>query len=262
MTDRFDMLRALRGGYTETAGEGSCPTHGSYPIRIFHDGDRQVGAFPTGCMACSQLAREEKDRRERKEAILARIVAAGVPPRFLESSFLSYEAAGPRAANHGDLKVFARAVANGDGAVGGRILLGTPGTGKTHLAIAVLRAVIVAGHSGRYSTVGDMVRHIRSTWSRSSGESEADVIRLYAECRLLVLDEVGVSQTASDNEVGLISDVIDQRYRARRPTVLAANLTVPELARCVGDRVLDRLMDNGGRVLLFDWSSYRKERAA
>jgi nucleoside-diphosphate-sugar epimerase len=42
-----------------------------------------------------------------------------------------------------------------------------------------------------------------------------------------------------------------------RPTLLASNCTKDELKGFLGDRIVDRLRENGGKVLIFDWPSRR-----
>ena len=42
------------------------------------------------------------------------------------------------------------------------------------------------------------------------------------------------------------------------PTIVISNIGINELGRYLGDRGVDRLRENGGGVLVFDWESYRK----
>ncbi|MNJ56206.1 DNA replication protein DnaC [compost metagenome] len=73
---------------------------------------------------------------------------------------------------------------------------------------------------------------------------------------LLVIDEIGC-QKGSEYELGLLHNIIDRRYQAVLPTVLISNLDPDGLKAYIGDRALDRLRQNGGKVVGFTWSSMR-----
>jgi DNA replication protein DnaC len=109
-----------------------------------------------------------------------------------------------------------------------------------------------------YTTVQRAIRRIRDTWSSETrSETEAQAIKALATCDLLVLDEVGV-QAGSTSEQNLLFDVINERYNNRLPTLLLSNLTQAEVVAVLGERVIDRLREDGGKVITFDWQSARK----
>ncbi len=78
---------------------------------------------------------------------------------------------------------------------------------------------------------------------------------------LLILDEVGV-QFGSDTEKLILFDVLNERYERRRPTILMTNLTLEEVADFLGDRIIDRLREDGGEFIPFDWESHRGKGGA
>jgi DNA replication protein DnaC len=77
------------------------------------------------------------------------------------------------------------------------------------------------------------------------------------EVDLLILDEVGV-QFGSDFEKNLLFEVLNSRYESRRPSVILSNLSQPEVQNYLGERVVDRIREDGGRVMTFDWASHRR----
>ena len=81
---------------------------------------------------------------------------------------------------------------------------------------------------------------------------------IYTQCDLLIIDEVGV-QRGSDFEKETFFDVINERYENMRPTIILSNLTIEEIKVFLGERVFDRLRENGGKAFLLDWPSYRAE---
>ena len=142
------------------------------------------------------------------------------------------------------------------------VLCGTTGTGKTHLATGLMRQII-SQHDRvtiQYATVSAMFRAIKESWGKKAERSEREVLADYTRPDLLVLDEAGV-QFGSDTERQLMFEVLNDRYESLRPTLLISNLTLAELNEMVGQRVIDRMRENGGKVIICDWKSHRGEAA-
>lgn len=137
------------------------------------------------------------------------------------------------------------------------ILRGNPGTGKNHLAIAIARVIADQGYTALLLTVGELIARVRATWSRDSPETEDDVVRRFADVDLLVLDEIG-RQHGSESERLTLFQVIDGRYRLMRPTVVITNLPADQIPDYLGVAAYDRLREGGGRMIHFDWASYRR----
>lgn len=74
---------------------------------------------------------------------------------------------------------------------------------------------------------------------------------------LLILDEVGV-QFGSDTEKLMLFDILNERYERRHPTILMSNLPRDEVSAYLGERVFDRLREDGGEFISFTWESHRK----
>ena len=137
------------------------------------------------------------------------------------------------------------------------VLCGKPGTGKTHLACGTLQAVAMrhAVTTG-YVTAADMIRAIRSTYARNSDDTEEKVIERFSDVALLVIDEVGVT-LGTEHERQLFYVVLNRRYERFRPTIIISNLPHKDLSDFLGERVIDRLKEGGGRILAFNGESYR-----
>ena len=131
------------------------------------------------------------------------------------------------------------------------VLYGKRGNGKTRMA-AELSCIV--GNS-QYRTAMRFFLEVRATFRKDSDESEIDVIDRLAKTDLLILDEIQErGETAF--EARLLTHLIDARYAACKPTVLIANLTKPELAKSLGDSIVDRARENG-KSIEFNWQSYR-----
>lgn len=138
----------------------------------------------------------------------------------------------------------------------GLILLGKPGTGKNHIASGIIHEVIGKNKTALMTTAMKIVRAIKDSW-RNNDVNEEEIINSYTKPHLLVIDEIGV-QFGSDTEKLYISEIINDRYEAMRPTIIIGNMTLEEVNLQVGERVIDRFRE-GGKVVIFDWLSYRKE---
>jgi DNA replication protein DnaC len=135
---------------------------------------------------------------------------------------------------------------------GDMLLVGSVGTGKTHLGVAIA----LAQERGVYTTLMRMVRNIRETYRKGEHDTEQIRIDRWASHNLLVIDEVGM-QHCTDAERLLVYEVINDRYVQRLPTVLISNETIEGVKIVLGERVMDRLAENG-RVVAFTWDSYRR----
>lgn len=262
--DLSDIERALGVTAKETR---DCEKHGEYDAWHTERG----GGYWSGCPSCAeerakQEVAEEQARKARERSIIrmeAMLGRAALPPRFAGLSFDSYavEPGNARQAHNWAVcrdyaENFPERRQNSDGL----LLMGFKGTGKTHLAAAIVNHVIREhGMSAVYTVITRMFRRLKSTFNRNSEETEAQVIHAYATPDLLVLDEVGLGY-CSDTELGHLFEVINERYERCLPTILVTNLaTGEELETWVGERTMDRLRD-GGRALLFDWESWRKRK--
>jgi DNA replication protein DnaC len=106
-------------------------------------------------------------------------------------------------------------------------------------------------------TVYDAVRHIKSTWGSNSKLSELQAVANLVEPDLLILDEVG-QQYGSEAERQILFDVLNKRYEARRPCILLSNLDMKDVIAFLGERVVDRLAEDGAAFVAFKWESHRR----
>lgn len=138
------------------------------------------------------------------------------------------------------------------------ILSGKPGTGKTHLATAIIADLVrrsLMRCSCTYLTARELIFKLRASWN-GEAPSEESAIKELAKRDLLVIDEIG-SQFGSEAELVQLFAVMDARYREQRPMILISNLNRGKLQEFIGERAFDRLRE-GGTWVSFDWESHRK----
>ena len=268
MQDRYDrrLVDAASGPRStvtkEPLGElvKTCADHGDYTS----SGARYLGRREiwTPCPDCDEN-RKAAERQAEAQAqaermryeIERQIGQAAIPQRFIGRTLENFNASTheQRAA----LQVAQEYAADFESNYkSGKSLVfsGMPGTGKSHLATAVLQA-LMPRHCGLYVTCMGVIRHVRGTWRKDSEQSESAVLDIYGRVPLLVLDEIGV-QYGTDGEQTILFDVLDRRYRDMMPSIFLTNQDKKGLKQFIGERTFDRLTETS-RWIAFDWASYR-----
>lgn len=236
-----------------------CPAHGPYESRNL------FGRIWSKCAKCAEeeaIATEQKEALKLREATQAvwtdSLSSACIPKRFLDRTLKNYNATTPEQRHALD---FAIAYADGFDTVlkTGRsaVFAGLPGTGKTHLAAGIaLRLMHRDKRRVLFSTVMRAIRSVKDTWHKGSELTETQAIAALVAPDLLILDEVGV-QFGSDTEKLILFDVLNERYEERKPCLLLSNLPVDEVKGYLGERIFDRLREDGGEAVPFTWTSAR-----
>lgn len=241
----------------------NCEKHGDYEVKYSQIADRKCWVFDicTKCVAeNNEKERIENIEKERLKDIenknrmreYAR-VNAGISKRNLYKTFDDYICT-----NEGQQKAKndCQRFINEFPGEKSMIMVGGVGTGKTLLASAMLDS-LVDNHKCEIIKTIDIVRELKSTWSKDSENTEEGLIKYYRKLDLLILDEVG-SQFGSDTEKLFIFDIIDGRYQDMKQTILISNLDINGIKEVIGERCIDRLREGGGSMIAFDWESSRK----
>lgn len=117
-------------------------------------------------------------------------------------------------------------------------LLGAPGLGKTHLALAIAGSVLDKGASVIYMPAQNLVSRLEHEHF-SAGVAE-EVETAFLECDLLIIDDLGTEFSNSFVQAALYN-VINNRILSGRPTIISTNLEFAALRERYPDRLFSRL---------------------
>ena len=112
------------------------------------------------------------------------------------------------------------------------LLVGSPGVGKTHLAIAIGIEAVKAGREVKFIDCARLVDDLKDAQSRGILKKR---LKYYAHSKLLIIDELGyldIDEGGSD----LLFQLVSTRYE-QRSTVITTNVGIGGWAKVFGDEV-------------------------
>lgn len=235
-----------------------CDKHGDFEAKVM---DPIFGKhlIIEHCMICAKEkndAEEELKNKEHRELVDRNrkqwLINHGISPRYLDESLSSITPTKEQESVYKSLVGYYKSES-----VCSLILAGTVGTGKTFLAQALAQDIRIRGGDFAFSTARQIIRNIRSTWKRDADRTEDEVIAMYVNVDYLFIDEIGIQYGTESEQIAMF-DIINGRYEYERPTILITNLDITGLKEIMGERIIDRLRQDGGEMLAFNWSSLRK----
>ena len=140
------------------------------------------------------------------------------------------------------------------------VMFGPPGTGKTHLAIALGRQACRQGVPVRFFTAAELVMRLL----RANAENRLDrELSQIGRARLLVVDELGYIPIDEEGS-RLLFQVVTNAYETQS-VIYTTNIEFSGWGRIFGDpnmaaAIIDRTVHHG-RMIRFEGDSYRKTHA-
>ncbi len=139
------------------------------------------------------------------------------------------------------------------------LIMGNPGVGKTHIAVAIARTLKDKGFLVGFLTTGTLLAKIKATYQKGASKTEEDIFKDLKKFDLLVLDDLG-SEARSKDEFDWSKNKLFEiiNLRIGKPTVYTTNFNEEHLPTAVGERVFSRLYNNTKFIELVS-EDYRKK---
>jgi DNA replication protein DnaC len=143
------------------------------------------------------------------------------------------------------------------------LLIGSPGTGKSHIAKTVAHGAIQTGYKVMYREAHTFFEDL---FEASELKRKKKVNKLFSESDLLVIDDLFLRKKMPEQAADDLLDIILNRYSARRSTVITSNRPLEDWGKLLRDNaassaIVDRLLHRG-HLLQFEGRSYRLKEAA
>jgi DNA replication protein DnaC len=142
------------------------------------------------------------------------------------------------------------------------IIIGSPGTGKSHIAKAVAHSAILNGHRVMYREAHTLFSDLYEAAQLKMRKKKLDLL---VNADLLVIDDLFLRKKLPEDAADDLQEIILIRYAARKSTFVTSNRVTEDWGKCLGDNavaaaILDRLLHHG-HPLKFNGKSYRLKEA-
>ena len=143
------------------------------------------------------------------------------------------------------------------------LLIGSPGTGKSHIANTIAHAAIQSFHKVVYREAHTFFEDI---FEANQTGNKKRLFKTFSEADLLIIDDLFLRKKMPEDAADYLLDVILQRYSTRKSTLLTSNRPIEDWGLLLKDNaassaILDRLLHHG-HLLKFEGKSYRLKEAA
>ncbi|MBN1518294.1 ATP-binding protein [Candidatus Sumerlaeota bacterium] len=188
-----------------------------------------------------------------------RLRESGIPPRYMNKTLENFTAGNKdlravKAYAENYIKTFIAGESQK-----GLFIYGCAGCGKSHIASAILKEIIAAGHSGFWCNMPELMTQIRDVISRNAGPEQLEYLQQRCNnAQLLVFDDLG-AEAPRGVAMERLYAIVNRRYELSKPIIVTSNLQLDELAdqyRELG-RIVSRLGEMCTRFTPFPNVDYR-----
>ena len=104
----------------------------------------------------------------------------------------------------------------------GLVLVGNNGVGKTHLACSIANKLIENGTPVIYGTLINLLAELRNSYDIDNNISEMEIIKLYENVNLLIIDDLG-KEKPSEWGLEKLFTIVNSRYENNLPVIITTN---------------------------------------
>ena len=139
---------------------------------------------------------------------------------------------------------------------GNLLLIGSTGTGKTHVSTAIAKTVISQGFEVLYDSAQNIVSEFENDRFRSGYGQQEPSSKKYMDCDLLIIDDLG-TEFVNSFTVSCLYNLLNTRQNRGLSTIISTNLSAEELAGKYEGRIYSRIVGCDYRVLFFKGKDHR-----
>jgi DNA replication protein DnaC len=207
---------------------------------------RNLGSTPicpspdskTDCVVCGDTGWILKEGKARPcSCSIERKIAIRLPERYRTAALFDFDA-----------RIVQLVKAWSEKPTDGMFISGPVGTGKTHLAAALVRYLIESRQEAMFCRAAQFYSDLRRTYNDSEleetifAELGAPVRRSHDKRKrhFLILDDLGAG-SLSDHERRSALELLDRRLDFCNPTIVTTNWNLEQIAERMDDRIASRL---------------------
>jgi DNA replication protein DnaC len=109
----------------------------------------------------------------------------------------------------------------------GLMLIGGTGTGKTHLAVGVLRKLMAKGYQGLFFDYMNLLARIRAGWNELANAADREAYQSCLDADILLMDDLG-SHRVSEWVEDTINGIVTYRCNHDKPLIVTTNIADPD----------------------------------
>ncbi|EKO0730356.1 ATP-binding protein [Staphylococcus pseudintermedius] len=137
------------------------------------------------------------------------------------------------------------------------ILQGSYGTGKSHLAYAIAKAVKKQGYTAAFMHIPMLMDRIKATYNKNATETTDELVSLLSSIDLLVLDDMGVENT--EHTLNKLFSIVDNRVG--KNNIFTTNFSNKELNQNTNWQRINSRMKHNARTVKVIGDDYRERDA-
>lgn len=121
------------------------------------------------------------------------------------------------------------------------VIVGRPGSGKTHICTAIVGKLIEGGKNCKYMLWRDEVRELKALVNDNSAYRER--MNLLKNVDVLYIDDFLKGRAVSDGDLNVAFELLNARYNARKRTIISGERTIGaimDIDEAIGSRIYER----------------------